>query len=236
MCHVARGLGMAPRDVSGDVLLAWCAAQAWKPETRKGYRNTLRSFFAFFSARHGCANPASELPRVRKQRPAPHPCPDAAVLAAMARASESERLMIRLAAECGLRRGEIARVRADDVMADLVGRSLIVHGKGGKQRAVPLPDDLADAVAGCGGWLFPGRWSGHVEESYVSRHVSALLPDGYGCHSLRHRYATRLYGATHDIMLVSRLLGHESVETTQLYVAVPADELRAGLDAVLLRA
>lgn len=144
--------------------------------------------------------------------------------------------MIRLAAECGLRRGEIARVRSDDVMPDLLGRSLIVHGKGGKQRVVPMTDDLADAVAGAHGFLFPGRWSGHVEESYVSRHVSALLPDGFGCHSLRHRFATAEYRATHDIYLVSRLLGHESVETTQLYTAMADDRLRAGLAAVTLRA
>ena len=69
----------------------------------------------------------------------------------------------------------------------------------------------------------------------MSRHVSALLPEGYGVHSLRHRYATRLYGATHDLLLVSRLLGHESVETTQVYVCLPDEGMRAGLDAVALR-
>ena len=54
--------------------------------------------------------------------------------------------MLRLGAECGLRRGEIARVHSDDVMDDLLGRSLVVRGKGDKQRIVPLPDDLADEI------------------------------------------------------------------------------------------
>jgi integrase len=68
--------------------------------------------------------------------------------------------MIRLGAECGLRRAEIAQVNSRDVMDDLLGRSLIVHGKGDKQRIVPLPDDLADSIETCHGWLFTGRWSG----------------------------------------------------------------------------
>lgn len=40
--------------------------------------------------------------------------------------------------------------------------------------------------------------------------------------------------ATHDLFLVARLLGHASVETTQVYVAMPDTRLRAGFDAVLL--
>lgn len=80
----------------------------------------------------------------------------------------------------------------------------------------------------------PARWRGHVEKSYVSRHLTRLLPDGWGPHSLRHRYATRMYETTHDLLLVSKLLGHSSVETTQIYVAMPDSRLRVGLDAVTL--
>ena len=72
--------------------------------------------------------------------------PDRYIAAAMEKATSSEKLMIRLGAECGLRRGEIARVHSDDVVADSAGRSLIVRGKGDKQRIVPLPDDLADII------------------------------------------------------------------------------------------
>lgn len=84
-------------------------------------------------------------------------------------------------------------------------------------------------VVACGGYLFPGRWSGHVEASYVGKHITRLLPDGWSAHSLRHRYATRTYESTHDLYLVSKLLGHSSVETTQIYVAMPDSRLRAGM-------
>ena len=41
-----------------------------------------------------------------------------------------------------------------------------------------------------------------------------------------------MYETTHDLLLVSKLLGHSSVETTQIYVAMPDSRLRVGLDAV----
>lgn len=127
-------------------------------------------------------------------------------------------------------------VSSGDVVDDLVGRSLVVNGKGDKQRIVPLPDDLADLISACDGYVFPGRFDGHVEESYIGDRLSSLLGDGWTAHSLRHRYATATWQATHDLLLVSKLLGHASVETTQVYVAMPDERLRAGMAAVLLSA
>jgi site-specific recombinase XerC len=56
-----------------------------------------------------------------------------------------------------------------------------------------------------------GRW--------YTRHL------GIHPHSLRHRYATRAYAASHDIDAVRVLLGHASVSTTQVYIAVADAEL-----------
>ena len=74
---------------------------------------------------------------------------------ALAKADESEIVMLRLGAECGLRRHEICRVHSDDVMHDLIGYSLIVRGKGDKQRLVPLPDDLAETITKANGICSP---------------------------------------------------------------------------------
>ena len=109
-----------------------------------------------------------------------------------------------------------------------------VRGKGDKQRIVPLPDDLADIIMDARGYLFPGRFVGHVEESYIGDHISHLLPDGYAAHTLRHRFATTAYAATHDLFVVAELLGHESVETTEHYVAMPDGRLREATAAVRL--
>ena len=224
-----------PKDVTTEQIVQVFARQQWKPETRKAYRNTISSFFRWLhkSGRRS-DDPSLDVPRVKKPHAHPRPCPDRYIAAAIEKATSSEKLMIRLGAECGLRRGEIARVHSDDVVADSAGRSLIVRGKGDKQRIVPLPDDLACIIMDARGYLFPGRFGGHVEESYVGDHISHLLPDGYAAHTLRHRFATTAYAATHDLFVVAELLGHESVETTEHYVAMPDGRLREATAAVRL--
>lgn len=234
MVHLAALLmPSGPEDVTTEQIVQVFARQQWKPETRKAYRNTISSFFRWLhkSCRRS-DDPSLDVPRVKKPHAHPRPCPDRYIAAAMEMATSSEKLMIRLGAECGLRRGEIARVHSDDVVADSAGHSLIVRGKGDKQRIVPLPDDLAAIVMDANGYLFPGRFGGHVEESYIGDHISHLLPDGYAAHTLRHRFATTAYAATHDLFVVAELLGHESVETTEHYVAMPDGRLREATAAV----
>ena len=236
MVHLAALLmPSGPEDVTTEQIVQVFARQQWKPETRKAYRNTISSFFRWLhkSGRRS-DDPSLDVPRVKKPHAHPRPCPDRYIAAAMEMATTLERLMIRLGAECGLRRGEIARVHSDDVVADSAGRSLIVRGKGDKQRIVPLPDDLAGIIMDAHGYLFPGRFGGHVEESYIGDHVSRLLPAGYAAHTLRHRFATTAYAATHDLFVVAELLGHESVGTTEHYVAMPDGRLRAATAAVRL--
>lgn len=236
MVHLAALLmPSGPEDVTTEQIVQVFARQQWKPETRKAYRNTISSFFRWLhkSGRRS-DDPSLDVPRVKKPHAHPRPCPDRYIAAAMEMATSSERLMIRLGAECGLRRGEIARVHSDDVVTDSAGRSLIVRGKGDKQRIVPLPDDLAGIIMDARGYLFPGRFGGHVEESYIGDHISRLLPDGYAAHTLRHRFATTAYAATHDLFVVAELLGHESVETTEHYVAMPDGRLREATAAVRL--
>lgn len=236
MVHLAALLmPSGPEDVTTEQIVQAFARQQWKPETRKAYRNTISSFFRWLhkSCRRS-DDPSLDVPRVKKPHAHPRPCPDRYIAAAMEMATTSERLMIRLGAECGLRRGEIARVHSDDVVADNAGRSLIVRGKGDKQRIVPLPDDLAGIIMDARGYLFPGRFGGHVEESYIGDHISRLLPAGYAAHTLRHRFATTAYAATHDLFVVAELLGHESVETTEHYVAMPDGRLREATAAVRL--
>ena len=236
MVHLAALLmPSGPEDVTTEQIVQAFARQQWKPETRKAYRNTISSFFRWLhkSCRRS-DDPSLDVPRVKKPHAHPRPCPDKYITAAMEKATAAEKLMIRFGAECGLRRGEIARVHSDDVVADSAGHSLIVRGKGDKQRIVPLPDDLAAIVMDANGYLFPGRFGGHVEESYIGDHISHLLPDGYAAHTLRHRFATTAYAATHDLFVVAELLGHESVETTEHYVAMPDGRLREAMAAVRL--
>lgn len=234
---ISQALGGSPLDVEASDLVAYFAGREWKPETRKGARNACAGFFGWmFQTGHIDTDPSKALPSVRRPHPHPRPCPDVVILKALAQANDKERLMLRLGAEAGLRRFEIAKVSSRDLMRDLMGWSLMVIGKGDVQRMVPIGDELADEIRANGpGYLFPGRWGGHVEASYVGKRLTRLL-DGFSAHSLRHRYATRTYEATHDLLLVSKLLGHASVETTQRYVAMPDSRLREAVGASMLTA
>ena len=64
------------------------------------------------------------------------------------------------------------------------------------------------------------------------RHYTLLV--SLAAHTLRHRFATTAYAATHDLFVVAELLGHESVETTEHYVAMPDGRLREATAAVRL--
>ena len=54
---------------------------------------------------------------------------------------------------------------------------------------------------------------------HVGRTLSRLLGPGWTAHTLRHRYASDVYGAAHDLRGVQTLLGHSSPVTTQIYTA-----------------
>lgn len=217
-----------------DDLTAWLSASGWAPNTMKSARSSLRSFYGWAcAAGHIDGSPAHLLPPVRVPRGRPKPTPESAYRAAQASADPRALLAIDLAGMCGLRRGEIARARREDVETDLVGRSLRVVGKGGHVRVVPLPDGLADRImARDRGWLFPTpRTNGHMTPHHVSKIVKVYLPDGVSMHSLRHRCATTAYAATRDLRAVQELLGHSRPETTAAYILAPDDSIRRAMQA-----
>jgi site-specific recombinase XerD len=57
--------------------------------------------------------------------------------------------------------------------------------------------------------------------------VTAVPPDGYAMHTLRHRFATRAYRGSRNLRSVQTLLGHASIATMERYTAVDDDEVRA---------
>lgn len=140
--------------------------------------------------------------------------------------------MLRLSAEAGLRRGEVAQVHTRDLVEDLDGWSLRVHGKGGRERVVPLPAALAVELRRLpAGWAFPGDCGGHLSPRWVGTVVARLLPAGYTMHTLRHRFATRAHDVDGDLCVVQELLGHANINTTRAYVAVDRRKLRRTVES-----
>lgn len=237
MRRLAAWSSVGPWEVTTGDLLDWLGSQRWSRETMRSHRAAVRSFYSWArSAGYVAESPAAGLPSIRPGQPRPRPTPELTYRRALEQACGWERLALRLGAEAGLRRGEIARVHGDDLLEDLLGATLRVHGKGDKVREVPISDDLAAAVrSACregGGFAFPGQVEGHVSPAYLGKRVSALMPEGVTTHSLRHRFATRAYGVDRDVFAVQELLGHASPETTRRYVQVPDDRLRRTVLAI----
>lgn len=235
VARVGRELGGHPAAVTPADLVAWLGAQEWSPNTRRAYRGALRAFYAWaVAAGHVERSPAAALPAVKVPRAVPHPTPESGYRWALRVADRPVRLAIVLAGAYGLRRGEVARARREDVVEDLAGWSLLVVGKGGHERSVPLLDEVARLILSRpAGWLFPSprRPGRHLTPAHLAKLVSAELPAGYTMHSLRHRCATVAYGATGDLRAVQELLGHAKPETTAIYTAVPGAAIRAAVEA-----
>jgi integrase len=211
-----------PFQVELADLIGWLARPGWAAETCRSYRTSIRGFYSWaHSVGRIAVNPAIGLPAITVPRGTPRPAPEPVYTAAVAGADARVALMLRLARQQGLRRGEIARVHAHDVQPDLLGWSLRVHGKGGVVRMVPLLDELAEMLRSRAGFVFPGRIGGHLSPHYVGKLISAALGPGWTAHPLRHAFATRAHAASgHDLRVVQELLGHASIATTQRYVAV----------------
>lgn len=228
-----------PWQLCGEDLVQWIGSQGWSNDTMSSFRTAVRTFYEWaIETGRATASPARALPKIRVGAPNPRPVPNIVYHEALARADARVAMMLRLAGELGMRCAEVARAHTDDLDRDLFGWSMVVHGKGGKIRRVPIPDELEAAIRSYieqngPGWLFPSRQGGHLRPAYVGRIVAAVLPGGWSMHKLRHRFATALHEAVGgDLLVVQEALGHESVETTRRYVRVSSAKLRAGVEAV----
>lgn len=225
--------------VGVDQLAGWLANPDWQAETRKSARASLIAFYrwAAKSGRLTGPNPSAELDPITPPRALPRPTPDVVLVDALLTANDHDRLILKLAGYAGLRRAEIAKVHPDDF--DWDASKLLVHGKGGKQRRVPVHPDLgADVLAELDrraagktgtGWryyvdgitpadhLFPGR-DGHVQPDAIGKVLSRLLAGHWTGHTLRHRFASVAYRVSKDLRAVQELLGHGRPETTARYV------------------
>jgi integrase/recombinase XerD len=158
-----------------------------------------------------------------------------------------DQMMLSLGYGCGLRAGEIVRLRAGDIdSAQMIIR--ILQSKGRKDRHVMLPPELLqplrqwwkarptrfDAeVPVRERWLFPGRRKGqHITYRQLSRifHEAAAaagITKRVSLHSLRHSFATDLLEKGLDIRYIQALLGHSKLDTTSRYTRVATGRIAA---------
>jgi integrase/recombinase XerC len=142
----------------------------------------------------------------------------------------------------GIRVAELCGLDVDDLDPDR--RTIRVLGKGGKQRTVPVGEPAIRAIerwrrhgrpilatGGSGPALFLGARGGRLHPTIARRIVHARSAAVEGVrdlspHGLRHSAATHLLEGGADLRSVQEILGHASLQTTQLYTHVSAERLK----------
>ena len=145
----------------------------------------------------------------------------------------------------GLRVSELVGLPLAAVARDQ--RVVVVRGKGGKERMIPVGEPARKALADYRSlrsrflrngadspWLFPSRSeSGHITRHRFAQMLKALAleagldPAKVSPHVLRHAFATHLLAHGADLRSVQQMLGHADISTTQIYTHVLDERLRA---------
>jgi site-specific recombinase XerD len=131
----------------------------------------------------------------------------------------------------GLRLNEAAQLTIVDIDSQRM-QLRIAHGKGAKERLVPLSPRLLEALrtywkdVRSPQWLFPGKTfdvplsSTTIQKMCKAAALKAGIRKHVTPHTLRHSYATGLMEAGVDLLTIGRLLGHRSFSTTMIYLHV----------------
>lgn len=246
--------GVSRDDV--ERYLIWCDAQGLAKSTRARRLSAIKQLFRFaFEEGWRDDNPAIQISGPGRDKRLPKTLTHAEVdaLLAAARSSPKDTLrstcLMELLYATGMRVTELVSLPVSAARGD--PRMVLVRGKGGKERMVPLSPPARDAVAAWlvardtaedaafkdgtarSKYLFPSRGKlGYLtRQSFFGLIKSLAIAGGVSPakvtpHTLRHAFATHLLAGGADLRSIQTLLGHADVATTEIYTHVLDERLR----------
>lgn len=145
-------------------------------------------------------------------------------------------------AATGARISELIKIKTEHVEAGFID----IYGKGGKLRRLFIPKTLRietlewlEKTNHPAGYLFLNRYGERITPRGIAGQLK-IIADKYGLdrnvvypHSFRHRYAKNFLEAYNDISLLADLMGHESIETTRIYLRRTSSEQQALVDKIV---
>ena len=251
---------MALEDTDEAALHDYLAAMTTRllaPRTLARRLSAMRQFFRFLvSDGSRLDDPTAGLDTPRLGRPLPKILGEAEVerlIAAAASWPDEEgvrlRCLLELLYATGLRVSELIGLPLAGAQRD--PRFLLVRGKGGRERVVPLSAPARQALAAyldcrssflpqgrppnpkMARWLFPSRGEdGHLTRQRCGQLLKELAlsagldPTRLSPHVLRHAFASHLLDHGADLRSVQQMLGHADIATTQIYTHVQSERLR----------
>ena len=150
--------------------------------------------------------------------------------------------VVRYLCATGARISELLQIKIEHVDVGY----LDLYGKGGKLRRIYIPKRLVTetqewlaSIKRTSGFLFCNRFGGRITARGIGYQLK-ILAQQYGInpkvvypHSFRHRFAKNFLAKFNDIALLADLMGHESIETTRIYLRRTATEQRELVDKVV---
>ena len=233
--------GSDPLEATEDTMIGWWSGLRLASSSRRQALQAIRGYCRW-AMRHRLieSDPTILIDAPRLPQRLPRPIDEDLLGVAMSAALPDVRVILCLAAFCGLRACEISRMTWADIRQD---KTLIVNGKGNKERIVPMPPVVFDALNGLPSMRrkgpvigrrdgVPGPLKPHMVSHRANHHLHDLgIPETL--HQLRHRFGTLVYQSSGcDIRLTQNLMGHASPDTTAGYAAFDQTKARPVIDAL----
>lgn len=228
LSRLARDLPHGIDTASTEELQQWLGRPGWSTKTRETYWTHIVGFYRW--AVRGRSqkidwDPSEDLTRPRPKKPLPRVAADDQLRQCLGQLGPRARRAVILAAGVGMRASEIA----DSDRDHFTRRRVAILGKGDKSRSVPVPEDVWDEIGDEPTGRLILNHGEPVTGAWVTQHC-ALALDRIGLpkltiHWFRGAYATRLRRSGVDTIVISRLLGHSSVATTQRYIDLDDEDL-----------
>lgn len=247
--------GMALKEISRDDVgdfVQYLGREGRSPKTVARKLSAVREFFKFlYTEKDIKDNPAADVLTPKQEKPLPKFLSEDEIKRLIAAAKECSgpkgrqmTAMLELMYASGLRVSELVSLPENCINFDR--RQVFVRGKGGKERVVPVAPAAIQAVFDyleqrdcfiCEGrrsiWLFPSKSSrsGHISRDTFFKRLKELAvkagiyPSRVTPHVLRHSFATHLLNHNADLRSVQKMLGHESINTTEIYTHILSDKL-----------
>ena len=232
-------------DLTSDTLRGYLRKAGTSPVTRARKLSALRTFVKFLKLTGRLSTDPTEpleAPIQRKRLPKALSQLQASDLLdqpAEGATPFRDQAMLELMYAAGLRAAETVGANSSDL--DMKERTLIVRGKGNKQRVTLFGQSCAEALdlyfskervnATTSDPLFTNRYGKRLTTRTVQNIVKRWarrvgLPPEVSPHTLRHSFATHLLDGGADLKSVQQLLGHESLATTQIYTHLSIERLK----------
>ncbi|MCJ7822124.1 MAG: tyrosine-type recombinase/integrase [Armatimonadetes bacterium] len=224
----------APAEVKREHIIQFgVSLRDAAPLTLRRKYACLASLFGYLQDMgHAQGNPARRLPLPKVTQPVPVFLSEEMAQKLIAAAgSPWTKAAVVLLLSTGIRRSEAVAITLDDL--DLENRQLLIRGKGGKERVVPLTEQVVEAIQAYlphrtkteSRHLFVSAWKGHpIHGRCINRMLkiviekAGLAGQGITPHKLRHTFATHLIRNGVDVRTVQELLGHADIQTTARYL------------------